>query len=173
MNITSPANSFRAPRSFGQAGSIRRVLCAMLAAALMLGGAPGHGVSAYASGKSGGEADGKHVDSNLTIAGIVAPVTREGKLVNYIFLTLQLEFMPGVSQEKLRANAHVMRDAILIALHQTDVSAADSATRVDDKRANAVILAAVNESLGAQLIRSVQITSADSRKRVVNNPLTR
>lgn len=172
MNISSTAALPQPRRKPGLAGMIRPFLLGLIFMGSALG-APMLCVSAHASGKGGGEAEGKVADSNLTIAGVVAPVTRDGQLVNYIFLTLQLEFAPGVSQDKLRANAHVMRDAILIALHQTDVSAADSATRVDDKRANAVILAALNESLGGPLIKSVQITSADSRKRVVGRPLTR
>lgn len=136
-----------------------RTLCSALLAAAFLAAAPpppAEAAGAPAKKEESGE-------STFDMPGVVAPVSRGGKLVNYIFLNIRLEFAPNAPSTKLRERAHFMRDALILALHKTDISQPGNPGRIDEARASALILRTLEAQEGKGLIKSVSFISADSR----------
>lgn len=101
-------------------------------------------------------------DATFDMPGVVAPITRNGKLVNYIFLNIRLEFFPNAPVIKLRERAHFMRDALILALYKTDISQPNHPGKIDEPRASALILGIIEAQEGKGLIKSVTFNSADS-----------
>lgn len=77
--------------------------------------------AAKAKSKDGEETDAGESARTVELIGIAFPVVRKGRIINYAFMNLRYVVMAGKDHWKLRETAHVLRDAILVALHRQHV----------------------------------------------------
>ncbi|HBB55716.1 MAG TPA: hypothetical protein DCZ49_05965 [Hyphomonadaceae bacterium] len=81
---------------------------------------PGVSLAAVKSkDKDDEETDAGESARSVDVLGIAFPVVRNKKIVNYAFMNLRYVVASGKDHWKLRENAHILRDAIIIAFHRT------------------------------------------------------
>lgn len=129
----------------------------ILFAALLLGANPVS--SAWAS-----EAKPKaEADSNRTIEiqSVPAPVFMNGKLRNYIFLSVKLEMAKGQNVLAERERVHFVRDILVRNLHKTSIGKADKPDEIDEELTKKLVHASAAQVFGEKAVAAVTIVSAD------------
>lgn len=115
----------------------------------------------------GGEAKKEEAsgDRKMSAPNVVTPVVRNGKLVNYLFVSVDVEFTEKADALKLRDRAHFLRDSMLRASHRSALADPNDDFKLNFQAANPVFWQAAVEALGAPNVRKVSITSVDSLNR--------
>ena len=135
----------------------------IIAASLALTAAP-----ARAAGGGGhGEASKEEAasDRKMSAPNIVTPVIRNGKLVNYLFVSVDVEFTDKANVLVLRDRAHFLRDSLLRASHRTALADPNDDFKLNYQAANPILADATKEALGAANVKKVTITGVDSLNR--------
>lgn len=136
---------------------MRSILVFFLSAFLLLG--PLGLSSAQASaGKAEAEADSNR---SIEIQSVPAPIFKDGKLLNYIFLSVKLEMAKGQNVLSDRERVHFVRDALVRNLHKTSIGQADKFDEVDENVALQVVRASAAQIFGDKAVAGVLITSAE------------
>jgi flagellar basal body-associated protein FliL len=133
-------------------------LTALFAAIVLLGAAPAVAAADEAAKPAA-------IDRQMIAPNIVTPVVRDGKLVNYLFVTVEVDFTNQANAMKLRDRAHFLRDALLRASHRTSMADPLQDNQVNKAAAEAAFRLAANEALGAENVKSVTVTGVDSLRR--------
>lgn len=110
---------------------------------------------------SGGESTSNRT---LELSGLVVPVERDGKLINYLFVNARVIIEDGFDHWEVREAAHVYRDRILKEVHRNPVGAADSPMKVDLAKFDAAVRKVFGDLLDEKAVKSVEVLSADSQK---------
>jgi hypothetical protein len=136
----------------------------IIAAGLALAPAPAH---AAGGGGGHGEASKEEAagDRKMSAPNIVTPVIRNGKLVNYLFVSLDVEFTDKANVLVLRDRAHFLRDSLLRASHRAALADPNDDFKLNYQAANPVLAEATREALGAANVKKVTITGVDSLNR--------
>ena len=127
---------------------MRRLLAALTILALAAGPAAA----------SGGE--DKKPSPTVLMSPVALPVIVDGKLANYIYITLRLNLSPKADSAKLREKEPFFRDALLRGAYRTPVQKADDPNALDPVRFRALVLsssatvAGPGQVVGYQLLRA-------------------
>ncbi|MDX2237258.1 MAG: hypothetical protein NW203_06810 [Hyphomonadaceae bacterium] len=140
---------------------MRRAIAAALIASTLLAG-----LSAARAQPAAAEADADAARS-MDAAYIAVPVVRDGRLVNYIFVSLRVDIAPGVDLWRTREKAHFLRDALVRAAHRTPMVSAADDDALDRPVALAAFRAAAQEALGARAVRGLSIVEVQSSRQTV------
>lgn len=111
------------------------------------------------------EAKETAADRQMVAPNVVTPVVRDGKLVNYLFVTVEVDFTDKANALKLRDRAHFLRDALLKASHRNALADPAHDNKLNTSAAIAVFKTAAIGVLGAENIKSVSIIGVDSLRR--------
>jgi hypothetical protein len=95
---------------------------------------------------------------------VVAPVVRNGRLVNYLFVSVRIELAPSGDVFKHLEKAHFVREAMLMASHKTMMADGEDNTKLNEDAASAAFLAAASEVLGPKAVKGVSIVEVHSLK---------
>lgn len=118
---------------------------------------------------AGGGQEAKKEDAGaerrMTAPNVVTPVVRDGKLVNYLFVTVDVEFSDKADALKLRDRAHFLRDSLLRASHRTPLADPNDDFKLNFQAASPVFWQAAAEALGTQNIKKVSVGGVDSLNR--------
>jgi hypothetical protein len=95
----------------------------------------------------------------------VTPVVRDGKLVNYLFVTVRVDLSSKANIMKVRDRAHFLRDALLKASHRNALADPAKDDKLNTPAAIAAFKVAAQQALGAANVKSVSIDGVDSLKR--------
>lgn len=131
----------------------------LLSAPVLPAFAAGGGASAE---KKGEDAANARV---LDVNNLVVPVVRDGKLVNYIFLTIRVDLGEG-DVWQLRSKNHFVRDAMLRAAHKTDLAHPARDDQANTTLATQVLMAAAKQVLGPQAVKSLAVVSVSSLRKI-------
>jgi hypothetical protein len=123
------------------------------------------GAAHAAGGGKDSKAKEESADRQMVAPNVVTPVVRDGKLVNYLFVTIRVDFAKKASASKLRDRAHFLRDALLKASHAHALGDAADETKLNTAAAMAAFGPAVKKVLGAENVASIHIDAVDSLKR--------
>jgi hypothetical protein len=137
--------------------SMRRAIAAALIASTLLAG---HGV---AFGQPSAEAESART---MDATHIAVPVVRDGRLVNYLFVSVRIDVAPGVDLWSTRERAHFLRDALVRAAHSADLADPARDDRLNNAVATAAFRAAAQQALGQRAVRGVSIIEARSSRPV-------
>jgi hypothetical protein len=142
----------------------RAIAAAMIASTLLAGLA-----NASSGGGHGGEKEkAKEEEGPSTTARsmdapyLAVPVVREGRLVNYLFVSLRIEIAPGVDLWRTRERAHFLRDALVRASHSTDLADPENNNALNEALALQVYRAAAVQALGERAVGPIQIVATYS-----------
>jgi hypothetical protein len=101
----------------------------------------------------------------LNIAGVGLPIISDGRIRNYVFVTVRLTLGGGQTPETMRAKEPYFRDALVRAAHRTPFVLADDWTRIDDAAVNAMLMAAAPALSGPGSITQVEVALQSPRRR--------
>ena len=130
---------------------------ALLLALALAASAPAPAVFANEE-KSGGAENARAMD----VLNLVAPVVRNGRLVNYLFINARIQLAPGVDVWQTREKGHFLRDALVRAVHKQSIAAADRDDQINPAATQALISTVARLTLGANAVRSVEILNVSS-----------
>lgn len=100
----------------------------------------------------------------LSIAGLGLPVIADGRLRNYVFVSLRLVLGQGKTIEQMRSKEAFFRDALVKAAHRTPFSVAGDWTRLDEARMSSALVSAANSISGPGSITQVEIVAQTPRR---------
>ena len=137
----------------------RAMIAAMIASTLMAGLAAANPPAAKTASAEGAEAgSGRTMDAPY----LAVPVVRDGRLVNYLFVSVRFEIAQGVDLWRTREQAHFLRDALVRACHANQLASADDPNALDQARAIEVFRATAVQVLGERVVGRVSIISSYS-----------
>ena len=116
---------------------------------------------AHAAGASDDE---KEANRAVEMNAIVFPVIIDDRLVNYLFINSRLIVADGKSTWKFREKAHVIRDALLRAVHRTSVHLEGHPGRLDQALAEEVCIKAANEIMGEEAFTAMTFQQVASQR---------
>ena len=98
---------------------------------------------ALASGKKKpeGEEGGEPIDKTVNIRTIGLPVIVDGRIRNYVFISLKLHLSPEAKAEDMRAKEAFFRDALVRTGHGAPFTLPDDWNTLSDNKINAAMLA--------------------------------
>jgi hypothetical protein len=117
--------------------------------------------AAQASAPPKKEAAGQYVD----LSPIALPVVVDGRLVNYIFVSLRLNLSPSADSVKLRAKEPWFRDAMVRAGHRTPFTNPKNYLVLDEARLKATLLREAGAISGAKNFTSAAVLSMTPKQR--------
>lgn len=104
---------------------------------------------------------GQYVD----LAPIALPVVVQGRLVNYVFVSLRLNLSPSADSVKLRAKEPWFRDAMVRAGHRAPFTNPKNYLVLDEARLKSVLLREAGAIAGPKNFTSVTVTSMTPKQR--------
>ncbi|MGZ8364327.1 MAG: hypothetical protein ACXW3D_10070 [Caulobacteraceae bacterium] len=93
----------------------------------------------------------------VLMSPIALPVIRDGRLVNYFYVTMRLNLSPGADSGKMREKEPFFRDAILRGAYRTSIVRADDPNVLDLPRFTALVVKETNGVAGGKAISSIRI----------------
>lgn len=141
--------------------AVARAIAAAMIASTMLAGlaaAAGPQENAKARGEGGEELSSRSMDAPY----LAVPVLREGRLVNYLFVSIRVEISSAVDLWRTREQAHFLRDALVRASHAHDLSDPNDPNLLNETRAVEVYRAAAVQALGERAVAGVSIVASYS-----------
>jgi len=101
----------------------------------------------------------------LSIAGVGLPVITEGRIRNYVFVSLRLHLGAGTTAEALRVKEPYFRDALVRAAYRTPFTVANNWTVVDGAAVAASLMRAATTIAGRGKVTRVEIVTQTPRRR--------
>jgi hypothetical protein len=96
-------------------------------------------------------------NSTVLMSPLALPIVVDGRLINYVFVTLRLGLSPRADAPTLRAMEPYFRDDLVRAGHRTPFVRSDTYSALDDNRLKATVLRDAAQLVGPGLVTSVQI----------------
>lgn len=115
---------------------------------------------AYAADNGSEQMSNKTID----LSGLVLPVERDGKLINYLFVSAIVNIASGYDHWEVREHAHVYRDLILKEAHKAPVGLEGHAMELDVAAFEAIIRKVFDGQLGPGSVDKVEVMAVDSQK---------
>ncbi|MBX9614538.1 MAG: hypothetical protein K2X25_02985 [Caulobacteraceae bacterium] len=123
------------------------------------------GAAATASSASAGEPAAPKPVLPLDIAGIGLPIISEGRIRNYVFVTVRLTLGEGHTPDSLKSKVPYFRDALVRAAYRTPFVVANDWTRINDAAVNAMLMAAAPTLAGPGAVTRVEVALQSPRRR--------
>ena len=110
---------------------------------------------ALVAGAAGAQARqaGQYVD----LAPVGMPIVANGRLVNYVFVYIRINLVPGVDTPHWRDKEPYFRDALVRLGHRTPFTWPTDYTRLDEARLRAALYQAAVAITGPGVVASVEI----------------
>lgn len=122
-------------------------------------------LSLSAPARASEEKKGEAPPPALDLTPIGLPIVWEGKLVNYVFVTLHMPLSPRADAAKIRDKAPYFRDALVRASHRTPFVRPWDFTHIDRQAVTAVMMREGARIAGPGAILRVEITDETPQRR--------
>jgi hypothetical protein len=99
----------------------------------------------------------EEVGQNVSISPVSLPIVVDGKLINYIFVTVRLDLAPNANASKLREKEPYFRDALVRAGHRTPFTLPSDLTKIDEAKLKAAMMREATAIAGPGAVRSVTL----------------
>ena len=100
----------------------------------------------------------------MQLEAVALPVIVDGRLLNYVFLSIRLDLYANADSAKVRAKEQYIRDDLVRMGHRTPFTRQDDYTRLDEAKVRAEVLRFAAASIGPGVVQSVVITKQTSQK---------
>lgn len=117
--------------------------------------------TAFAGEKKSGAAEGL----SLNIGGLGMPIIVDGRIRNYVFVTLRLTLGTGATPELMRAKEPFFRDGLVKAAHRTPFVVADDWTVVNATAVCAALMRMAPGIAGAGKVVRAEVVIQTPRRR--------
>jgi hypothetical protein len=135
----------------------RRLLICVLPL-LLLAAAP-------AAAEEGPAAASKQVGQYVDLQPVALPIIVDGRLANYVFISVRLNLASGADTSRWRAKEPFLRDALVRAAHDTPFTVPNDLQKIDVAKLTAMLMRASVAICGPNVVRSVVVTSQISSQR--------
>lgn len=105
---------------------------------------------------------------SANITGVSLPVIADGRLRNYVFVSLKLNLKPGKPVEEVRAKEAYFRDAIVRTAHRAPFTLARDWNRLHEGAINAAMVAIGGVVLGPGFVVGCEVVSQTPRQTVAS-----
>jgi hypothetical protein len=122
---------------------------------------------ASGEGKTKAEESGQYV----AVSPVGLPVVVDGKVINYVFVTVRIDLTPSANATKLREREPYFRDALVRAGNRTPFTLATDYTKIDEARLIAALTPAAAAIAGPGAIKAVKVVSQAPKSLRVPKPL--
>jgi len=122
-------------------------------------------LAAAASSALASESEAPAEGATLNIAGVGLPVITEGRLRNYVFVTVKLTLGPDATAETLRGKDPFFRDALVRAAHRVPFVVPGDWTRLNENAINAAVVAIANVVSGHGSVVKSEVLMQVARRR--------
>lgn len=122
---------------------------------------PAGAAFASASADKAEEPQGQYVD----IAQVALPVVYEGRLLNYVFISVRLNLSRSANANALRAKEPFFRDALVRLAHRRPFTRLDDFTRLDEAALKAAFAPEAARIAGPRMVEGVQVTTQAPKQR--------
>jgi hypothetical protein len=119
--------------------------------------------AAVAGSVSAGEAPAG--GGRFSISGLGLPVIAEGRLRNYVFVSLRLHLGGSATAETMRAKEPFLRDALVRSAHRTPFVVEGDWTRLDAAALSASLMRSAIAIAGRGAVTRVEVVSQAPRRR--------
>lgn len=109
--------------------------------------------------------DAPAAGQSLSMPGVGLPVITEGRLRNYVFVSLRLRLGGSATPETMRGKEAYLRDALVRAAHRTPFVVPGDWTRIDAAAVSASLMRSAAAIAGRGAVTSVEIVSQAPRRR--------
>lgn len=138
----------------------------MIRRALITGLAMFAATNAFASAPAKGEkAEEKIIGQYVDIYPVAMPIVAEGRLINYVFVTMRIQLTQTADAPKWRAKEPYFRDALARMGHRTSFANAKDYASVDAPRLTAAFQREAVAIAGKD-VKSVAITAQTAKQRL-------
>jgi hypothetical protein len=120
--------------------------------------------TAAAPAAEASEAEAPKAAPTILMSPVALPVVIDGRLANYIYVTLRLNLSPRADSAKLREKEPFFRDALLRAAYRTRLYRTDDPNMLDESRLRAAILGDAARIAGPGMVTGVQILRAQPQR---------
>jgi hypothetical protein len=103
--------------------------------------------------------------ATVNVAGVGLPVIADGRIRNYVFVSLRLHLGRGADAAAIRNKEAFFRDALVRAAHRTPFTIADDWTRLNAQGIAAALMQAAPRIAGARAVSRVEIVAQSPRRR--------
>jgi hypothetical protein len=102
--------------------------------------------------------------SAIQLGAVALPVVVDGRLINYVFVTVRLELSPSADGSAVRNKEPFFRDALVRAAHRPPFfTLANDYTRLDDRRIRAEVLSDAVVILGRGVVANATVVKQVSQ----------
>lgn len=144
----------------------RSLIFALALAGVIALTVPVHAAGAPASAlPAAGQEEAFDAQRMMETPNIAVPIVRQGRLRNYVYVTVRITAAPGSDAIAMRDKGHFLRDALLRAVHRQDLAAPERDDQLNVALANEVFARVAREVLGANAVGSVQSMYLTSLRR--------
>lgn len=106
------------------------------------------------------------VDPSIPLKPVAVPITENGKLVNYVFLSIKIILSPKADLYKLVGQEPYYRDALVRIGHRQNLGVPGDPNRVDEALLKAALKREVASFIDPRLIARIEIVRQDPKKRI-------
>lgn len=103
--------------------------------------------------------------TSLAISGVGLPVIADGRIRNYVFVSLRLHLGGSATPESLRPKEAFFRDALVRAGYRTPFTVPDDWTRLNEAALSASLVRSAAAIAGRGAVTRVEIVSQAPRRR--------
>jgi hypothetical protein len=100
----------------------------------------------------------------IAMEAVALPVIADGKLLNYIFVSIKLELSPKSDGSAVRAKEQFFRDDLVRVGHRTPFTLKNDYNKVDEVRVKAEVMRAAAGFVGPGQVKTVLITKQVPQK---------
>jgi hypothetical protein len=108
--------------------------------------------------------------ATVQLSAVALPVVVDGRLINYVFVTVRLNLAAGVDGAAIRAKEPFFRDALVKAAHRHPFTLATDFTQLDAGRIRAEVMSEANAIAGPGSVRNVEVIKQVSQHRNLSLP---
>ena len=108
-------------------------------------------------------ADAPAAPATVQLAAVALPIVVDGRLINYVFVTVKLDLAAGVDGAAVRAKEPYFRDALVRAGHRAPFVLASDYMHIDAGRVRAEVMTEAAAIVGRGLVRNVEIVKQASQ----------
>jgi len=113
----------------------------------------------------GGKPEGETAAASVNIAGVGLPVTSNGRIRNYVFVTVKVHLGAGTTIEAMRAKDPFIRDALVRTAHRVSLAMPNDFTRMNENAINAAVMAIANVVVGHGGVTASEVLMQTPRRR--------
>jgi hypothetical protein len=121
-------------------------------------------VFALAAGPAAASDELKKPSSSVLMSPVALPVIVDGKLANYIYITLRLNLAPKADSGKLREKEPFFRDALLRAAYRSPLHKADDPNSLDPIKLRVAVMRESAAIAGPGQVVSFQLIRAQPQR---------